>query len=290
MLTATELKSILSRHGITPRKYLGQNFLVDKNMAAKIVEACELSADDLVLEIGPGLGALTQRISSVVNGVVAVEKDRAVCAALGGLIKDSDNIELICGDFLKLDMEKIFIEAQGKIKVIGNLPYYITTPIIEKLILSKDRLEAVFITVQREVAHRLCAKPGSKDYGSISCFVQFHTNPSILFEIDKHVFYPQPEVNSSFLRLSILEKPPVQVNNTEKFFGVIRSAFGKRRKTILNSLLYSEFIDIDKAALASLLRRLELNPLVRPEDLSLEEFARIANSLTEPSINNGHIG
>lgn len=279
MLTVTELKSVLSRYGITPRKYLGQNFLVDNNMAAAVVKACGFSREDRVLEIGPGFGALTQLISLAVKKVVAVEKDRAVCAALAELVKTVTNIELICSDFLKLDLDGIFPEEQGRIKVIGNLPYYITTPIVEKLILNKDRLEAIFITVQKEVAHRICAKPGGKDYGSLSCFAQFYTNPAILLEIDKRAFYPQPEVDSSFLRLSVLDKPPVDVDNEEKFFGVIRSAFGKRRKTILNSLLYAEFINLDKAALASLIKRIGLNPLARPEELSLGEFAKIANSL-----------
>ncbi|MFH1779036.1 MAG: 16S rRNA (adenine(1518)-N(6)/adenine(1519)-N(6))-dimethyltransferase RsmA, partial [Candidatus Omnitrophota bacterium] len=188
MLTVSELKAVLAKYDVRPKRYLGQNFLVDQNIAKKIIQLCGFSGKDCVLEIGAGLGALTEQLLNLVKEVVAVERDRKLCAALGESLSGFDNVKIVCADFLKLDLRQMLEGGLRKIKVIGNLPYYITTPIIEKLIEEKDRFDSIFITVQKEVAQRLCAKPGGKDYGSISCYLQFYMKPNILFHIGKRAF------------------------------------------------------------------------------------------------------
>ncbi len=279
MLTVSELKAILAKYEIRPKRYLGQNFLVDQNIAEKIIQKCRFSSVDYVLEIGAGLGALTERLGNLVAQVIAVEKDKRLCAVLSESLKGLDNVKIVCADFLKLDLRGMLTADTVKIKVIGNLPYYITTPIIEKLIANKDRFNSIFITVQKEVAQRLCANPGSKEYGAISCFVQFHLKPDVLFHIGKRAFYPCPQVDSIFLELDVLPTPPVQVINGDIFFKIIRSAFGKRRKTILNSLSASKLLKLKKADLLAVFKRIGIDPNVRPEQLSLDEFARIANAI-----------
>lgn len=278
MLTTAELKAVLARYEIRPKKYLGQNFLVDQKIADEIIGTCRLESTDWVLEIGPGLGALTRGIAGSVKKVIAVEKDRRVCAALPELMRGFSNIQIICEDFLELDLARALSECPPKIKAIGNLPYYITTPIIEKLIINKDNFSSVFVTVQKEVGDRICAKPGRKDYGSFSCFVQFHASPVVLLNIGKRAFYPQPAVDSVFMELSVLPRPPVQVDNIERFFAITRAAFGKRRKTILNSLSYCGSLSLDKSGVAALLERAGIKPTARAEELSLDDFARICNS------------
>lgn len=279
LLTVKELKAAFRKYNFSPKKYLGQNFLVDGDVVEDIITACGFTESDLVMEIGAGLGALTGRLAHEVKNVVAIEKDRKVCMALGDILKEYSNVKLICDDFLEVNIECAVAGFSRKVKAIGNLPYYITTPIIEKFISNRSNFESIFITVQKEVAERICAKPGGKEYGSLSCFVQFYMKPRILLDIGKSAFYPQPEVDSSFVELAILEKPSVQVNETEKFFAVVRAGFGQRRKTLLNSLLSSEAIKLEKPALAELLKKIGIDPNIRAECLSLEEFARIANAL-----------
>lgn len=279
MITEAELKSALKRYNISPKKYLGQNFLVDEVVVDRMIRACGLVKDDWVMEIGAGLGVLTRRLAREVKNVLAVEKDRNVCVALRDMVKGSGNINIICDDFLGLDIERTLIEAPEKIKVIGNLPYYITSPIIEKLITNRLNFDSIYITVQKEVAERICASPGGKDYGSLSVFVQFYTRPRILLNIGRDCFYPEPEVDSSFVELMVLRKPSVDVNDADKFFAVVKAGFGQRRKTLLNSLLSSEAITLDKNALAELLKKIGIDPGIRAEKLSLEQFARIANAI-----------
>ncbi len=279
MLNLSELKSVLKKYGLTPRKYLGQNYLVDSDVIEDIIEACKFNDTDWVMEIGAGLGAVTERLAHHVAHVLAVEKDRGTCVALGDILKGFTNVNIVCEDFLELDLERALAESPYKVKVIGNLPYYITSPIIEKLIAGRHNFETVFITIQKEVAERICAKPGGRDYGSLSVFVQYYTKPRILLDIGRQAFYPEPEVDSSFVELAILQKPPVQANDEEKFFAVVKAGFGQRRKTLLNSLLSSEEIKLDKAGLAGLLKKIGIDPNIRAEQLSLEEFARISNSL-----------
>lgn len=279
MIPEAELKSVLNRYNISPKKYLGQNFLIDEVIADRMIRACRFVKDDWAMEIGSGLGILTRRLAREVKKVLAVEKDRNVCMALNDVIKGYDNVDVVCDDFLTLDLDRTLLEAPDKIKAIGNLPYYITTPIIEKLIANRHDFESIYITVQKEVAERICADPGGKDYGSLSVFVQFYTRARILMQIGRDSFYPVPEVDSTFVELVVLQKPSVNVSDTDKFFAVVKAGFGQRRKTLLNSLLSSEAVNIDKNALAELLKKIEIDPNIRAEELSLEQFARIANAI-----------
>lgn len=295
MFTVSELKTLLIQNNIRPRKHLGQNFLVDRNIAGNMIDKCQLHAEESVIEIGAGFGAITEQIAPLVKKITAIEKDKRVYSILRDLINGFGNIDLICADFLELDLFPILKQASygvnpvrnglsrrdisNRVKVIGNLPYYITSPIIEKLIANKEGINSMFITVQKEVAERLCAAPGGKDYGSLSCFVQFYTKPEVLLNIGKRAFYPQPAVDSVFMSLTFLPEPAVHVNNTIRFFEIIRAAFGKRRKTFLNGLLYCPSLTINRVQALSLLEQAGINPDVRPERLSLEDFARVSNIL-----------
>jgi 16S rRNA (adenine1518-N6/adenine1519-N6)-dimethyltransferase len=286
MLTLPELKSILNKYQISPKKYLGQNFLVDSDVVEDMITACGFTSLDWVMEIGAGLGVLTNRIAREVKMVFAIEKDKKVCLALNDVLKGFSNVRVLCEDFLEVDIDSVLAEAPFKVKAIGNLPYYITTPIIERLIENRNDFETIFIMVQKEVADRICADPGGKDYGSLSVYVQFYTKPIALLDISRCSFYPQPEVDSTFLKMSVLSKPSVQVKDQSKFFAVVKAGFGQRRKTLLNSLLSSDAVTLDKAGLAQLLTRIGIDPGIRAERLSLQQFAMIADAL--PRIDLGH--
>jgi len=259
-----KVKTLLRKYNIRPNKRLGQNFLIDQNIQKKIIDEAGLSKKDTVFEIGPGLGSLTGDLCKCAKKVIAIEKDRRL---YGSLLKNATygNLELIHGDILKYDFRNIHA-----VKVVGNLPYYISSPILIHLIENRCAIEAVFVTLQKEFAQRLVASPGKKDYGSISCFVQFYTEPSILFNIKRHSFYPAPEVDSCFLRLCVRERP-LYLTDEEKLFKIIRASFGKRRKTILNSL-YSSGIFSSKEETLKRLEAAGISPQRRPEEVSLKEF------------------
>jgi 16S rRNA (adenine1518-N6/adenine1519-N6)-dimethyltransferase len=278
MLTKTQLKEAFLQHGFRPLKRLGENYLIDSNIKEKIVEAAGAKTGDVVLEIGPGLGAITMDLAGSGASVYAVEKDKKAFAILSELANDRyPNLKLFCDDILKFDLGNI--PHSGKMKVAGNLPYYITTPIIELLIEKRNMISSAIILVQREVAERLLAAPGSKDYSSLSCFVQYHSRPVYLHTVKRTSFYPEPEVDSSLLRLEFLDKPSVEVADEGVFFKIVRGAFNQRRKTIMNSLSREEVLDMPKEELSRLLARAGVAPQSRPEDLSLQQFASIANNL-----------
>lgn len=253
-----------------PRKSLGQNFLVDQNIANKIIQACKLQKSDRVLEIGPGLGQLTKAIAPEVKEVLGIELDRHLCENLEKNLK-FDNIRLSCQDILQFDFRKL---AFFKVKVIGNLPYYISTPIISHLLEHKDKITAIYIALQKELGERVVASPGGKEYGAFTCFVQYHTQPKILFNIKRGCFRPQPKVDSVFLELKIRENPAVAVEDEDLFFKIIRQAFNQRRKTIINGLAGL----FPKSDSKSILEKARINPQLRPEQLSLEDFAKITHS------------
>lgn len=257
---------------IRPKKSLGQNFLRDENIQRKIIGVLGLEASDVVLEIGAGRGELTSLITPKVNKLYALEIDRQLYPLLTERFKVYNNVRIINQDILKFDLAKI--SGRGfKIKVIGNIPYYISSPIIEHLIKYRAWISEVFITVQKEFAGRVVAVPGSKEYGSFSCFVQYYAVPKIMFQINKGCFYPSPKVDSCLLRLKFREKPAVCVRDEELFFKVIRAAFNQRRKTLRNSL--KEAIPLPK--LERFFFKSKLNPNVRPEELSLKDFASLVN-------------
>jgi len=256
-----------------PKKYLGQNFLIDKNIQRKIISACDFQKDDTVLEIGSGRGELTHYIKDKVAMLYALEIDRALYVFLKKEFEGEKKLKIINKDILKFNINKFFPKTKNKIKVFGNIPYYITSPIIECLLKFKDRIDSVYLTVQKEFALRIVAKPGPKDYGSFSCFVQYQSIPKILFFIKKNSFYPAPKVDSCFLRLAIRLVPAVHVNNEKLFFKIIRSAFNQRRKTLRNSLV--DIVSKDK--LSTFFLKFSLSPDIRPERLSLQDFANLAN-------------
>ncbi len=258
---------------IKPKKSLGQNFLFDKNIQAKIINACGLKESDTVLEIGSGTGQMTRLIAEKVNKVYAVEIDSRLLESARAYLKDRPNVTIINQDILQADLNAVLGNGTARIKVIGNIPYYITTPIIERLIFFRGIIDAVFITVQKEFAKRIVAVQGSKDYGSFSCFVQYYIDPKILFFIKKASFFPIPKIDSCLLRLIIRGKPEVEAMDEEQLFKIIKSAFCKRRKTLANSLkgiVAPETMNLffDKYAIAR---------NARPENLRLKDFINLSS-------------
>lgn len=258
-----------------PKKSLGQNFLVDKNIRSKIISACRFRDADIILEIGAGRGEITRLIAQTASKIYALEIDPQLCHILKDSTKDLPNVKIINQDILKFGLTTYFAKLPQKIKVIGNIPYYITSAIIELLLKHRNIISSIFLTVQKEFANRVCAKPGSKDYGAFSCFVQYYSQARILFSIKNTCFAPVPKVDSSFLCLDIMGQPKVKVKDEEIFFKIIRQAFNKRRKTLRNSL--KSVIPPEK--LAHFLKEHNINHNIRPEDMSLDDFANLANNL-----------
>jgi len=278
MLTQSQLKDIFLKYRFRPLKRFGENYLIDANIKDKIINEARVAKGDVILEIGPGLGALTIDLAKSGAFVYAVEKDRKESAILKDLVNGGfPDLKIFNEDILKFDLKKI--HPAKKIRIIGNLPYYITTPIIEYIIANRERVESALITVQREVANRLLAKPGTKDYGAISCFVQYHMKPFYIYTIKRTSFYPRPKVDSSLIRLDILPSPSVDVKDEGLFFKVARGAFNQRRKSLLNSLSRKGGLDMPKEKLSAILKGVGIDPAVRPESLSLSDFAKIANVL-----------
>lgn len=253
------------------KKRFGQNFLVDPNIQNKIVSSCDLNENDIVLEIGPGQGALTEKIARKVKSVIAVEKDKTLAKELQKKYHDS-NIQIVCEDFLKYS----FYDLGQDIKVIGNLPYNVATPIIEKLLKNRSLFNSVYITVQLEHAQRMAARPNSKSYGSLSCFVQFYSDINILFKISNTAFKPVPKVQSCFMELELLKDAKYQVENETLLFSIIRNAFSQRRKTIANSLSGL----LGKETTIDLLDKLNISSQLRAENIRLDQYVEIANSIS----------
>lgn len=276
MLTPNQLREVLKRHDFKPLKRFGENYLVDANIKDKIIAAVGASGGMTVLEIGPGMGALTVDLARSGASVTAVEKDRKAFAILSELVAGRfPNLALACGDFLEYDIGEI--ARDGKIRVVGNLPYYITSPIIERLIENARSIDRAVILVQKEVAERLLAMPGSKAYGSLSVFAQYHAELSYVHTVKRSSFYPQPEVDSAIVRLDMRGEPPCPVRDEALFFRIVRGAFNQRRKSVINSLSREAVLDLPKAGLAALLERSGVDPAARPETLGIPDFARIAN-------------
>jgi len=278
MLTKTELKDIFKEYGFAPLKRFGENYLIDKNIKDKIIKEAGILKSDTVLEIGPGLGALTIDLAGTGAEVFAVEKDPKAFRILQELVFGKyPNLHLFNEDILEFDLKNAM--NSKKIKVLGNLPYYVTTPIIEYIIQNNNVIDSALIVIQKEVAGRLSAEPGSKDYSSISCFVQYYTKPEYLYTIKHTSFHPVPEVDSSLVRLSMRSEPPVRVRDEGLFFKIIRGSFNQRRKSIINSLSREAVLSTAKSDLTEVLERAGVDPSSRPEDLSLAEFASIANEI-----------
>jgi len=260
---------------LKPKKSLGQNFLVDKNIQRKIIEACSFKPRDIVLEIGAGRGELTRLIAHQVASLFSLEIDASLYASLHDDLKGCANVKIINGDILKFNLKK-FSRRFKKIKVVGNIPYYISTPIIECLLGVKEKIDSIFITVQKEFARRIVAHSGSKDYGSLSLFIQHHTHPKILFNIKRTSFFPSPKVDSSFLRLEIKKARGRDNRVDEKLlFRLIRSAFNQRRKTLRNSLKdIAATVDLE-----AFFNQYNINRNIRPEGLCPADFLNLTNFL-----------
>jgi 16S rRNA (adenine1518-N6/adenine1519-N6)-dimethyltransferase len=281
-------KELLHKFGLTAKKSLGQNFLIDGNILHKIVDAAELTPDSGALEIGPGLGALTERLARAAGTVVAVEIDRRMIGVLRETLDAYRNVRIVHGDVLKLDLNELWREhfAPGqRVSVAANLPYYITTPILMKLLEARLPLEHIVVMVQREVADRLVAEPGGKQYGSLSIAVRYYCEPKFVAAVPRTVFVPQPNVDSAVIRLTLRKEPPVFVEDEAHFFALVQACFAQRRKTIANNLLHSPFFSGDRDAkprIASALLAAGIDPSRRGETLSMEEYARLYRALARP--------
>lgn len=277
------IKEILSEYEFRFSKSLGQNFLIDEGALAGIISGADISKDDNVLEIGPGFGTLTQRLCEAAKKVVCVEIDKTVIPILEENLKDFDNFEIINDDVMKIGIKEIVKEKFGteNVKVAANLPYYITTPIIMMLLESKIGFKSITVMVQKEVAKRLCAKEGTKDFGAISLAVQYFCNAEYLFDVPNTSFMPPPKVTSAVVRLDLLDKPRVSVKKEEMFFKTVKAAFAQRRKTLLNALSNAGFSGFSKAEISAALEKISIDGKRRGETLSIYEFASLADALTK---------
>jgi 16S rRNA (adenine1518-N6/adenine1519-N6)-dimethyltransferase len=278
-----QTKQLMAKHGVTFKKSLGQNFLVDTNILARIVDVARLSEQSAVLEIGPGAGALTKKLAERVKQVVAVEIDQRLLPILAETLSSHENVSVVHGDVLKVDLATLWnthFENDREVSVVANLPYYITTPIIMTLLEHRLNLRQMVIMMQKEVAERIVAKPGSKDYGSLSIAVQYYCEPEILINVPRAAFLPPPNVDSIVLGLRMRSAPSVAVKSEVLFFQVVRAAFAQRRKTLSNNLLAHYKGRLARDQIDAILEGCQVDPQRRAETLSIEEYARISDDLT----------
>ena len=275
--------AVLQKYQFTFQKKYGQNFLIDTHVLDKIIRSSEISREDMVLEIGPGIGTMTQYLACAAGKVIAVEIDRALIPILEDTLEGYDNVRVINGDILKIDLPKLVEEENGgrPIKVVANLPYYITTPIIMGLFESHVPIDSITVMVQKEVAERMQVGPGTKDYGALSLAVQYYARPEVVANVPPNCFLPRPNVGSAVIRLTRHEKTPVQVENEKLMFQIIRASFNQRRKTLINGLYNSGVLPLSKDELAQVLEKLGLSANIRGEALSLEQFAAFSNLIQE---------
>ncbi len=271
---------ILQKYNFRFQKKFGQNFLIDTGVLEKIVDASEIGEDDCVLEIGPGIGTMTQYLAEAARHVVAVEIDQNLIPILEDTLSEYDNVTVLNEDILKVDIAALAAEYnQGKpLKVVANLPYYITTPIVMALLEGEAPIASITIMVQKEVAERMQEGPGSKEYGALSLAVQYYAEPQIVANVPPNCFMPRPAVGSAVIRLKLYEQPPVAVNDPTKMFTVIRAAFNQRRKTLSNAL-QNGGIGVTREQVNSALQGMNVSETVRGEALSLEQFARLSDLL-----------
>lgn len=278
-----ETIAVLQKYGFNFQKKFGQNFLIDTHVLDKIIAAAEIGPDDFVLEIGPGIGTMTQYLAESAREVVAVEIDKNLIPILEDTLSAYDNVTVINDDILKVDIQKLAEEKNGgkPIKVVANLPYYITTPIIMGLFESEVPLSSITVMVQKEVADRMQTGPGSKDYGALSLAVQYYAEPYIVANVPPNCFMPRPAVGSAVIRLTRYEKKPVEVKDPAFMFKLIRASFNQRRKTLQNGLHNSSELQLPKEKVVQALEEMGLSAAVRGEKLDLAQFARLADLLCE---------
>lgn len=276
------IKRILTRHGFTFSKALGQNFLIDPSVCPRMAAALEADDRTGVLEIGPGIGVLTKELSAVCGRVAAVELDRRLPDVLAETLADCPNVQVVPGDVLQMDLQALFADQFAdcdRLQVCANLPYYITTPVLMRLLESELPIERLVVMVQLEAAKRLCAPLGTRDCGAVSAAVEYYTQAEILFEVGRESFYPSPNVDSAVIALTRRQQPPVQVTDEDYFFRVVKGAFLQRRKTLANSL--NAALGVPKAELTALFQSLGLSATARAEQLTMSQMAALANALYE---------
>lgn len=274
------IREIKDKYGFRLSKSLGQNFLTDKNIIDEIIESAQIGSEDLVMEIGPGMGVITMEAAEKAKKVIAVEIDKNLIPILKETLKDYDNVEIINKDILKTDVNGLIDGCKEKfagVKILGNLPYYITTPIIMKLLEDGVKADSITIMMQKEVADRIKALPGTKAYGALSVAVQYYCTAEAVVNVPKEVFMPQPKVDSTVLRLCIRKEKPVILEDRDMFFRCVKAGFGQRRKTLLNSLMGID--NITKDIVRDALEKAGIDPSRRAETLNLEEFAKLSNEV-----------
>ena len=273
---------IIQKYNFAFQKRFGQNFLIDGHVIEKIIRAAEITKDDVVLEIGPGIGVLTKELSAVCGRVAAVELDRRLPDVLAETLADCPNVQVVPGDVLQMDLQALFADQFAgcdRMQVCANLPYYITTPVLMRLLESELPIERLVVMVQLEAAKRLCAPLGTRDCGAVSAAVEYYTQAEILFEVGRESFYPSPNVDSAVIALTRRQQPPVQVTDEGYFFRVVKGAFLQRRKTLANSL--NAALGVPKADLTALFQSLGLSATARAEQLTMSQMAALANALYE---------
>lgn len=276
-----ETIAVIQKYEFAFQKKFGQNFLIDGHVLDKIIAAADITKEDMVLEIGPGIGTMTQRLAETAGRVLAVEIDRMLIPILQETLAEFENVEILNEDILKVDIRALVEEKNGgrPVKVVANLPYYITTPIIMGLLEQRVPVTDITVMVQKEVAMRMQAQPGGKDYGALSLAVQYYCEPYLAANVPPNCFLPRPKVGSAVIRLTVHETPPVSVRDERLMFRIIRASFNQRRKTLVNGLSNSPELDIPKEEAAEALRRMGLSENVRGEALSLAQFAQLADLL-----------
>ena len=273
------IKDILSRHGFTFSKSLGQNFLINPSVCPRMAELSGAGKKVGVIEIGPGIGVLTNELCKLADKVVAIELDKRLLPVLEETLGEYDNLKVVNADVLETDLHKLIEEELSGMEVVvcANLPYYITSPVIMKLLEDKLPISAITVMVQKEAAQRICAEVGSRQSGAVTVSVNYYAKPEMLFSVSAGSFMPAPKVDSAVIRLNVLDEPPVKVNDAKKFFAVVKASFSQRRKVISNSL--SSGLSLDKSKTAEVLEKSGVPLNARAEKLSLQNFADIANNL-----------
>lgn len=274
-------KEVVDKHGFKFSKSLGQNFLIDDNVIDKILDGARLSEGDKIIEVGPGIGTLTREMGKVADKVVAIEIDKTLIPILKDTLDEFENIEVVNQDILKVDVQGLVNEklSGGPVKLVANLPYYITTPIVMKFLEEDIPVTDIVVMVQKEVADRMNANPGTKDYGALSIAVQYYCDTEIVAKAPRHMFIPQPNVDSTVIGLHVREEKKYKVDSEEVFFKTVKAAFGQRRKTLLNALGTLGFLDKDE--IREVLQEANIDEKRRGETLSIEEFANLANCVNK---------
>lgn len=270
---------IIKKYNFAFQKRFGQNFLIDGHVIEKIIKAADISSDDVILEIGPGIGTMTQYLAEAAKKVYAVEIDKNLLPVLAETLGEYDNVEVINNDILKLDIKELLGDEVDNVKVVANLPYYITTPIIMGLFENHIPAKSITVMVQKEVAQRMQALPGSKDYGALSLAVQYYAEPYIAANVPPNCFMPRPNVGSAVIRLTRWDEPPVKVKDEALMFKLIRASFNQRRKTLQNGINNAPDLSFTKDEVVEALKEMELSETIRGEALTLEQFAQLSDIL-----------